>query len=56
MKQDTSHVVYDTINEIFVCKHCEDTCKIELPIEVCLFTKRINAFIKLHEDCKPKEI
>lgn len=52
-RQDASHCFIK--GNRLVCDHCGSTYDLEFPITVDEFTKKINAFIMLHKDCKSKE-
>lgn len=55
-KPNTDHVVTDfsVTPQQFVCRHCGETSKIILPMPLDEFVKRGEAFVALHQFCKPR--
>lgn len=51
---NTDHCVFD-FTQSFVCEHCGARQRIDMPIDVRLFSGFSTAFIDLRRDCKPKD-
>jgi len=47
------HVVlnYDTQPPVFLCTHCKESEKLELPVRITRLSKLCRAFALKHEDC-----
>ena len=52
MKAD--HVVYDTKEQAFHCKHCGDTYKPALPAPLSMVVSMAKEYAKAHRWCQPK--
>lgn len=52
-KKNTDHVVMQ--GDLFVCRHCGATYKMNLPCPINVMTAAIKAYVDTHKDCTPQE-
>lgn len=53
IEEDVSHLKIET--PYMVCKNCGEKSKLEMPIELKEITQKMDGFVLLHKNCKPKK-
>lgn len=48
------HIIFSAVSSRSHCRHCGGHYKFNLPLPVREVSRRIDAFMLLHEDCKKK--